>query len=124
MGKFVIGMDELLKDLEKLPDTLSKKYVRQAMVAGQQIIMDDLKSHVPVDTGTLRDSIKIESKGKNGNIYVNVITTVPYAAPLEYGTDKKPADGTFRRVADSKQDEVAEQILNAIGNAVEKELRP
>lgn len=52
-----VNLNGIEEKLNEIGPQLAKKYLRKAMKAGMQLIVDDAKAHVPVDTGALRDSI-------------------------------------------------------------------
>jgi len=53
------GFAELREKLQQLPDKLAAKVLAKAMKAAFQPVLDDAKAKVPVDTGALRDSLRI-----------------------------------------------------------------
>lgn len=53
----VSGLSALARKLRALPDTIAKKHLRQAVGAAAQVVRDDARTRVPVDTGLLRRSV-------------------------------------------------------------------
>ena len=75
------------------------------------------KEIVPVDTGRLRNSITHAVEGKE----VFVGSATEYAASVEYGTVKQPAQSYARPTADAEQshviDDVRDELAIQIGKA-------
>ena len=57
--------------------------IEHGMASEVQRIVNDAKAHTPVNTGTLRNSIRAERAGRT-TWYIG--SHVPYAAAVEYGT--------------------------------------
>ena len=57
----VTGIDELDRQLRLLDANLGKKYVRKAMRKSLIPVREQAKKNAPVDTGHLRNSIKIRA---------------------------------------------------------------
>lgn len=81
----VIPISELSSELERL--------VIQLQMNSVEDLYDRVRDNVPVDTGALKESIKIESG--------NVVSTSEYAEYVEYGTEKMQAQPFFQTSADS-----------------------
>lgn len=87
MSRSVVGLDNLLKKLNKLggnvEETLYKSIQRQG-----ELVKGDAKDLCPVDTGDLRQSIKSETKNYKNKITTRVYTNSDHAAYVEFGTGK------------------------------------
>ncbi|WLF70891.1 HK97-gp10 family putative phage morphogenesis protein [Clostridium septicum] len=87
MSRSVVGLDNLLKKLNKLggnvEETLYKSMQRQG-----ELVKGDAKDLCPVDTGDLRQSIKSETKNYKNKITTRVYTNSDHAAYVEFGTGK------------------------------------
>lgn len=87
MSRSVVGLDNLLKKLNKLggnvEETLYKSMQRQG-----ELVKGDAKDLCPVDTGDLRQSIKSETKNYKNKITTKVYTNSDHAAYVEFGTGK------------------------------------
>ena len=56
----LVGMKELMNALEQLPTVaMQKGAIRNALKDAGQPVVSDAKTNVPVDSGHLRDSIKV-----------------------------------------------------------------
>lgn len=87
--------DEFVAAIRRAVDGMEIVGRRQLLQAG--IIMQNTARELcPVDTGRLRSSITMkQGEGVNGP-YVEVGTNVAYAAWVEYGTSKSPAQPFLR----------------------------
>lgn len=97
-GRFVTGGEGIDRKLAALPAAMADE-VRQALVAGGQLLVSQAKSIAPVSTefdrtpGALRDSIRVEN-GRHA-LSITVVADAravtgrwagrPYAAFVEYG---------------------------------------
>lgn len=88
----VSGLAELHKMLQQLPGKIEGNLMRGALRAGQKVFLDAARSRVPVDSGELRDSLRIQTKGKSkkfGWVRVNLVAgnkKAWYAHMVEFGT--------------------------------------
>lgn len=108
------GLDELLaqfKELENMDLVDAEK-------DGVQVFVDEAKVLVPVDTGALQDSIRVEVEGDLVQFAVGG-GNIDYALYVEMGTSKMPAQPFMRPAIDTKQKEA----LKAIGANLEKQMR-
>lgn len=64
----VKGLSQLNDVLQQLPENLEKGLMRQALRAGAQEIAAEAKRRVPVNTGRLRDSIRVTVSAKRGKV--------------------------------------------------------
>jgi HK97 gp10 family phage protein len=87
MGKSVVGLESLLKKLNKLggnvEETLYNSVEKQT-----KLVQGDAKDLCPVDLGDLRNSIKGTVKKYKGRIVGVVSTNSDHAAYVEFGTGK------------------------------------
>lgn len=81
------GLDEAIRKL-KLYDGKSSKAIGKVISKSGRNIRDDAKSHVPMRTGTLRDSLAARF---NGNRLQSVVKAdykkAPHAHLIEYGVE-------------------------------------
>ena len=83
------GGAELNKFLQKLPAKIEQSVLRGALRAGANVVMAEAKANVPVDSGQLRDGLKVSTSSRRGRVTAKVKATGKHAhiAPwLEYGT--------------------------------------
>ena len=141
-----IDTESLLKTLRTLPINIQKNVMVGAIRAGANIVRDEARRLVPVDTGNLKKSIstvrrsskddKFSMVKSNPNFISFSVTPVKgnsvkydgwYAHFLEFGTSNMSAKPFLRPAFESKQDEVLqatkEYIANRLPNEVEKAKR-
>jgi HK97 gp10 family phage protein len=103
----VKGLADLNKFLQQLPAKMEQNVLRGALRAGANVIKDEAKRLVPVSApnsrnkkrygfraGTLRDSIRVSARVKNGRVTASVYAggqtksgaEVYYASWVEFGT--------------------------------------
>lgn len=79
-------LDELLR---ALPDKMQKNINRAGLRAGAVVLREEVKRNVPVDSGDLRNSVRVTSRARNGQVSVSVKagnSIAYYARFVEYGT--------------------------------------
>ena len=110
----IIGLKELEDKLSNLDVKLSKA-LDEALNEIAEKIRDDAKSFVPVDTGALRKSIRIEKKGKlqvsivaGGGGVINPRTgrEVDYAGYVEFGTSRMNPQPYMQPALEKNRDEI------------------
>jgi len=85
----VKGLSDLNKFLQQLPAKVEQSVLRGALRAGANVVMAEAKANVPVDSGQLRDGLKVSTNSRRGRVTAKVKATGKHAfiAPwLEYGT--------------------------------------
>ncbi len=85
----VKGLADLNKFLQQLPAKMEQNVMRGALRAGANVVMAEAKANVPVDSGQLRDGLKVSTSSRRGRVTAKVKATGKHAfiAPwLEYGT--------------------------------------
>ena len=93
------GMKELMNALEQLPTVaMQKGAIRNALKDAGQPVADDAKTNVPVDSGHLRDSIKVSTSLKKSqrprrqdrtSVTAYVGSSSPLAHLIEFGTTQR-----------------------------------
>lgn len=138
MAKGITGMQQLKKQLSALPEKVQKKIYRQAMRPAMKIIHKEIIDNtVPVDTGMLKDSLKVRAaKRSKQYVGVDIVTeakdftktkdgaeteTPYYSAFLELGTKHIEARGYMRRAVDNKGEEALDVATDKIAKLIEKE---
>lgn len=85
----VKGLKELDKFLQQLPAKVEKNILRSALRAGANVVKEEAKARVPVDSGLLRDGLKVSTRSRRGKVTATVKTTGKHgfiAGWLEFGT--------------------------------------
>lgn len=97
------GLDEAIHKL-KLYDTKNSKAIAKAISKSGRNIRDDAKSHVPVRTGNLRDSLAARFKSSDLQSVVKAdYKKAPHAHLIEYGVETsivKPKKQTALKFTD------------------------
>ena len=85
MSNSVIGLDSLLKKLNKLGGN-TEEVLFQSMQKQGELIKGDAKELCPVDLDDLRQSISRETNRDSGKIVSKIYTNSDHAAYVEFGT--------------------------------------
>ena len=88
-NKSIIGIESLLKKLEKMGGNVDKVMVKiigkqTKLVQGEAKLLSE-----PADTGDLRNSIKSNVKKSNNGVVGTVSTNSDHSACIEFGTGQK-----------------------------------
>lgn len=134
------GLPELDATLQKFPLKLRKKMARASMKIAAKPVLDMAKSLVPVDTGKLRDKMKIYSARlgrKQKKVAVGAMVSWPkskagtsparYAAAVELGTTRQAAQPFLRPAAKACKPEVVAIFKKEMARLVKEtaiEVRP
>jgi HK97 gp10 family phage protein len=80
-------------DVKRLVDVYVQLKLFTAVGKAQGIVADEARAIVPVDTGTLRDSIREEQLEDDGKqVTAQVSANTYYAAFVEFGTGRRGAE--------------------------------
>ena len=115
------GMDELLARLQRTTQNVAA-VKKKALMAGAEIIRDEIKAQAPVDTGFMRDNIVISEKVGVDVVDVGPSKEVYYAKMIEFGTKKgnKLSPHPFVEPAFlSKRKEALAAMKEVIGEAID-----
>ena len=125
----VDNADRLMQRLTMFPATVQKKIARSAARKAAKPLLAKAKQFAPVDTGTLRDSIKIRGlkrlKKNRGKVGVSVavgkgwyLGKTFYAAFIEFGTNRMEAQPFLRPAAKAVRKEVRDVWRNEMHKAL------
>lgn len=81
----VFGVEEIIKQLDKLPYEISRKITKGGIQAALEPIKNSAKAKVPRDSGLLDSSIKTQINTSKGNIVGKVLAKSPHAHLVELG---------------------------------------
>ena len=118
----ILGLTELEEKLSNLDVKLSKA-LDEALNEIAEKIRDDAKSLVPVDTGALRKSIRIEKKGElqvsvvagdGGVINPRTGREVDYAGYVEFGTSRMNPKPYMQPALEKNRDELLNIVRRKI----------
>lgn len=120
----VEGGAEIAKSLRAMEDAASQ-ILMDAAKKGGKIALDDAKKNCPVDTGTLRDSLKLsEHKASNvrADVKVEYDKKLKYGIFVELGSKGRKAKPFLRNAVDNNQDRINKAIVNEIADAVGRKM--
>ena len=89
MGNSVVGLDSLLKKLDKLGGNVDEVLYKSMQQQGELVKGYAKDLCTTGDTGDLRQSIHRQTKRYKGKIVSKVYTNKEYAGYVEFGTGKK-----------------------------------
>lgn len=87
MGKSVVGLDSLLKKLDKLGGNVEET-LYDSVSKQTKLVQGEAKELCAVDTGDLRESIKGNTRKYKNKIVGLVSTNMEHAPYVEFGTGK------------------------------------
>jgi len=110
----ITGLARLRQRLEDLPEE-----IRQALVKGvresAEAVRDDVQRNVPADTGNLRESVDI--RYREGGLVADVGWFEPadfYAAFVEYGTRRQPAQPSLHPALQRERGRYAARLTDEV----------
>jgi len=109
----VLGVEATIARLAALA-AASEKAVDAGAEVGAQAVLNVAEATVPVDTGTLRDSLHVDQDTDG----VLVGSDVPYAVFVEYGTSDTPSQPFLRPALDSASEETVTAVDAALQAAI------
>ena len=135
------GEQKFLRELREMADNKLKERVSDAILKGGETVAEEARRRAPVDSGRLRDSIKVKQKKRRDVQHVGVTVEADYPAnagvrktktrkqaagskeyyafALEYGTRHMAAQPFLNPALAAKADEVyglVQKALEALGN--------
>lgn len=113
-GGRVKGLDKLKARLAAVRKRITTSNEEALLELGEEM-RTRMKAAVPVDTGTLRDSIKVEKKG--GGITVGP-RGVDYAGYVEFGTSRSPAQPYIRPVVQWARANAPKRFRKSVKGAI------
>lgn len=85
----IVGGRELDRLLQTLPVKAERNILRGALRAGAVVVRDEIRQRAPVDSGALRDSIRVTSRVRKGTVSASAKVgnrDAWYAHLVEFGT--------------------------------------
>jgi len=127
----ITGVDKIVRKLKSVEPSIQQKALRKATRAGAKVIQAEAKALVPVDTGALKDAIKVKAgKRKKGRISTLVQVgqgdfkgDTFYGGMIEFGTSKMPARPFMTPAYESKGEEARDAAIDALNRALDQILR-
>lgn len=121
------GQRETIRALETLSAKLQRKAIAKSSRIAGKLLMAAGKARAPVDTGALKQSIKVRAikRNRRGDVGVVVGTSqrefvgdLFYGAMVEYGTEKMQARPYMRPAYEENKDEIISTFQREIRNQV------
>jgi HK97 gp10 family phage protein len=92
----VKGLAELQKLLNTLPAKMEANVLRGALRSGAKVVMEQAKQNAPIESGTMKDGLKISTSNRRGVVSASVKARGPHgflAHFHEYGTQPHTISG-------------------------------
>lgn len=129
MSVEIKGLEELIKNLNSLPEKIEKRVLRAAVRQGANVIKKKAQEYVPIDKGDLKKSIKVSGeKAKPGVIAFKVQPTdnkkkgisVFYGRFQEFGTSKMAAKPFMRPAYDEAGEDVINKVIDTVKSKIDE----
>ena len=129
------GIEELKKIFKQLDREVKKQIYEKAVQEGAEMVVQTAKAKVPVDTGALKESIKIiESKAGEKGSFSKVGSDIAihkrdavtrqahgyYSFFTEYGTSRMPARPFIRPALDENSQKIKDKFIEVLKSEVER----
>ena len=102
MVRILVDANETTSELQRIIEQAIPDAVKATLDKSAQSAIQGAQEVVPVQTGNLRDSIRVVEQGDN---YVSVGSDVEYAAAIEFGTESRVAQPYLGPQGDRLQSE-------------------
>lgn len=120
----VEGADKLVRSIKAMDDAAAQVLMTGAK-AGGRIALADAQAHCPIDSGTLKASLKL-SEGKatlvKATVNLDYDKSLKYGTFVELGARGRPGNPFLRNAVDEKQKEINAVIISEIGKAVGRKM--
>lgn len=120
----IVGAKKLAKTLKNM-DEAAGGVLMQGAMAGGEIALADAKENCPVDTGALKESLKVKpnkATKKKSDCIVDYDKTLRYGTFVELGARGRPPNPFLRNAVDGNIDKINEAVVAAISDAIGKSL--
>ena len=129
----LVGMDDVLNRLKKLPEKPTRRVTRKFLRAGSTPILKESRRLTPKDTGELRKAWKRSfAKSFDRDQWVKVRNPAPHAHLVEFGTGERftkdgkskgsmPARPFLRPAVESKKGEAVRAMVKKADEEFPKE---
>lgn len=118
------GGKEIARRLKAM-DTAASAILMKAAKAGGEVALEDAKRNCPVDTGALRDSLKMSentSKPTKADVKIDYDKTLKYGTFVELGAKGRPANPFMREAVDENIDKINKTIAETLADAVGRKM--
>lgn len=116
----IVGDKTLIKRLKAMDDEASATLMK-ASKAGGKIALDDAKKNCPVDSGTLRNSLKMTenvTKPTRADVKIDYDKSLKYGTFVELGAKGRTAKPFMRDAVDNNIEKINKVITEEVANAV------
>ena len=114
------GVEKIVKKLKEMDDAAGDVLMKAAMEGGE-IVLEEAKRNCPVDTGNLRNSLKLtkdkQTKTK-ATVKIDFDKTLKYGTHVELGTKNQAAQPFLRASVDDNQNTINVEITDTVSDAV------
>ncbi|MDJ0806447.1 MAG: HK97 gp10 family phage protein [Gammaproteobacteria bacterium] len=128
------GVKSLSKALDSLTLEMRKRGAQEAVREGAKVVQKEAKLNVPIDSGTLKKSIRVVKRSRrHGDAVYSVVTRAGkrwqasgmdawYAPFIEFGTENRhrPATPFMRTALDSQKQEVVRTMGSTLREAIRR----
>ena len=114
------GKEKIVKRLKQMGEAAGNVLMESAM-SGGKIALEDAKRNCPVDTGALKNSLKLskdKQTKKKATVKVDYDKDIKYGTFVELGVRGKEANPFLRNAVDSNQKNINEEIAENVAKAV------
>ena len=114
------GAEKIVKVLKSMEDAAGNVLMKGAE-AGGKIALEDAKRNCPVDTGALRNSLKLvkdKQTAKKATVKVDYDRSIKYGTYVELGTKHNPANPFMRNAVDGNMTQINNEISETVAKAV------
>lgn len=114
------GKEKIVKRLKQMGEAAGNVLMESAM-AGGKIALEDAKRNCPVDTGALKNSLKLskdKQTKKKATVKVDYDKDIKYGTFVELGVRGREANPFLRNAVDNNQKNINEEIAENVAKAV------
>lgn len=118
------GGKEIARRLKAM-DMAASAILMKAAKAGGKIALDEAKKNCPVDTGSLRDSLKMNeniSKPTKADVKIDYDKSLKYGVFVELGARGRAPRPFMREAVDDNQDKINKAITQSLADAVGRKM--
>lgn len=118
------GLGDLQRKLDRLNEKTQKTIVKDALrETNEEIVLPAVEARVPVDSGALKEGLKVKAKNSRGKIGSAVFDEGYkgdqfYGSFQELGTRHQPARPYIRPAIDENADRILDSVEKKIGKAI------
>ncbi len=119
------GVDELKRQLKRLDTKVRTSIVRSGLREGAKVAKQAAEAKAPVDSGFLRDNIKIKTRKRGDKItaIVGFAEDAYYGRFIELGTKHMSAKPFLRPALDENQRQIVDAVKARMKKRIETEIR-